>query len=76
MGAINKTAVLVYLCMLGFCIIILNFGALIITMKSRKRKKLFSYPLSWLLVSNVLIGLIPMQFYGLKNISFQVIKFQ
>ena len=66
----SKTAALVCLCMLGFCIIILNFGALIITIKSRKRKKLFSYPLSWLLVSNVLIGLFPMQFYGLKKYEF------
>ena len=70
MGAINKTAALICLHMSGFCIIILNFGALIITVKSRKRRKLFSYPLSWLLVSNVLIGLFPMQFYGLKKYEF------
>lgn len=36
MGAINTTGALVCLCMLGFCIIILNLGAIIITIKSRK----------------------------------------
>ena len=74
MGAINKTRALVCLCKLEFCIIILNFVALIITIKSRKKIKLFSYLLSWLLVSTVLIGLFPMQFSRLKKYEFSSYK--
>ena len=35
--------------------------------KIKKKEKIIQLPMSWLLVSNVLIGFFPMQFYGLKK---------
>ena len=67
---INPTTALVCLVCLAVTVILLNIFAFVVTFSAGRRKESFNYPLLWLLIANILIGLFPLPVYGLKKYEF------
>lgn len=69
---IDATTALVFLMILGFLVFLLNtFASIVLIINVKKRSRLATLPILWILAANILIGLFPLPIYGLKKYGFE-----